>query len=230
MRNKRGDNMLKPCVVFDLDGTLADTSGDLLKAANACFNGLGLGNVLHAPTDSGIALRGGRAMLTAGFQRAGWQDMTEVDRQYPVLLQAYATDIASLTVFYPGALAAVAALREAGYAVSICTNKPEVLAVQLMEALGATDAFDALVGADTLPVSKPDPAPLWAAVDRAGGDRSRVCLIGDTVTDRHTAANANVPSVLVTFGPSGGDMAALAPAAMLENFADLPELVAQLIG
>ena len=51
--------MLKPCVVFDLDGTLADTSGDLLKAANSCFRGLGLGDLLQAPQDSGIALRGG---------------------------------------------------------------------------------------------------------------------------------------------------------------------------
>ncbi len=222
--------MLKPCVVFDLDGTLADTSGDLLKAANACFRGLGLGDLLHPPGDSGLALRGGRAMLTAGFQRVGWQDMTEVDRQYPVLLDAYAKDIASLTVFYPGALAAVAILRKAGYAVSICTNKPEALAVQLLEALGATDAFDALVGADTLSVRKPDPAPLWAAVDRAGGDRGRVCLIGDTITDRNTAANADVHSVLVTFGPSGADMAALGPAATLQDFADLPKLVTQLIG
>ena len=222
--------MLKPCVVFDLDGTLADTSGDLLKAANACFRGLGLDDLLHAPADSGIALRGGRAMLTAGFERAGWQDMAEVDRQYPVLLQAYATDIATLTVFYPGALAAVANLRQAGYVVSICTNKPEGLAVQLMAALGASEAFDALVGADTLPVRKPDPAPLWEAVDRAGGDRGRVCLIGDTLTDRTTAANADVPSVLVTFGPGGGDMAALDPAALLHDFADLPKLVAQLIG
>tara|TARA_B100000787_G_scaffold149674_1_gene121782 strand:+ start:2057 stop:2779 length:723 start_codon:yes stop_codon:yes gene_type:complete len=230
MRNKKGDNMLKPCVVFDLDGTLADTSGDLLKAANACFIGLGLGQILKAPTDSGIALQGGRAMLTAGFERAGWQDMSEVDRQYPVLLQAYAQDIASLTVFYPGALAAVAALSTAGFAVSICTNKPESLAIQLIKALGATEVFDALVGADTLPLRKPNPAPFWEAVDRAGGDRSRACLIGDTITDRCTASNAGVPSVLVTFGPGGADMASLAPAALLQDFADLPDLVAQLIG
>ena len=85
--------MLKPCVVFDLDGTLADTSGDLLKAANSCFRGLGLGDLLQAPQDSGIALRGGRAMLSAGFERAGWADMSEIDRQYPILLQAYGITI-----------------------------------------------------------------------------------------------------------------------------------------
>jgi phosphoglycolate phosphatase len=55
-------------------------------------------------------------------------------------------------------------------------------------------------------------------------------LIGDTVTDRSTAANADIPSVLVTFGPGGGDMEALAPAALLHHFDDLPDVVAQLIG
>ena len=222
--------MLKPCVVFDLDGTLADTSQDLLDAANVCFSDLGLGELLKHPDDSKIALQGGRAMLTAGFQRAAWRDLAEVDRQYPVLLEAYSNNIASNTKFYPGALAAVAAMRQAGYAVAICTNKPEGLAVELLSALRSTDTFDSLIGADTLPVRKPNPAPFWAAVDRAGGDRKRCCLIGDTVTDYTTAVNAGVPSILVTFGPAGEDMTLLGPDALLENFEDLPSLVSTLIG
>ena len=116
--------MLKPCVVFDLDGTLADTSGDLLKAANACFRGLGLDDLLHAPADSGIALRGGRAMLTAGSERAGWQDMDEWDRQYPDLLQAYSTDIAPLTAFYPGAWSLVPHLQPVGHVVLLVAHNP----------------------------------------------------------------------------------------------------------
>lgn len=221
--------MLKPCVVFDLDGTLADTSGDLLNAANHCFRALNLGDLLFTPEDSGVALRGGRAMLTAGFKKVGWQDMGEVDRQYQNLLDAYARDICSHTVFYPGALDAVRALKTRGYAVSICTNKPEGLAISLMEKLGALSLFDCLIGADTLPVRKPDAAPFWAAVDQAGGDRARCCLIGDTDTDRKTATAAGVPSVLVTFGPGGGDMAALQPEALLHDFADLPNLMDQML-
>jgi phosphoglycolate phosphatase len=222
--------MLKPCVVFDLDGTLADTSSDLLKAANRCFLNLGLGELLNYPADSKIALQGGRAMLTVGFQSVAWTDLTEVNRQYPFLLEAYAADICSETKFYPGALAAVACLRQAGYAVAICTNKPEKLAVQLLSRLGARHNFDALIGADTLPTRKPDPASFWAAVDRAGGDRQRCCLIGDTATDHNTAMNAKVPSILVTFGPAGKDMASLRPDAVLESFKDLPSLVSNLIG
>lgn len=221
--------MLKPCVVFDLDGTLADTSGDLLDAANACFRGLGLGDILTVAQDAGTALRGGRAMLTAGFERVGWEDMAEIDRQYPVLLAAYATSIDKYTTFYPHALDTVRALSAKGYAVSICTNKPEALARQLLTQMDVLHLFDALIGADTLPTRKPDAAPFWAAVDQAGGDRARCCLIGDTITDRNTSKAAGVPSVLVTFGPAGGDMAALAPEALLQDYRDLPAMMDQML-
>ncbi len=217
--------MTKPCVVFDLDGTLADTSGDLLAAANHCFRALGLGDVLEHGRDSGTALRGGKAMLTAGFERVGWSDMSEVDRQYPVLLKAYEADIDRETVLYPGALDAVRELKSRGYAVAICTNKPEALARLLFTRLGVLDDFDALIGADTLPTRKPDVAPFWASVDQAGGDRTRCALIGDTITDHTTARNAGVPSILVTFGPAAGDNAAMNPDAVLAHFDDLPDLM-----
>ena len=87
-----------------------------------------------------------------------------------------------------------------------------------------------MVGADTLVVRKPDPEPLFEAARRAGGAPDMCCLVGDTVTDRATAKAANVPSILVTFGPAGGDMAALEPEGLLNDFDALPGLVAKLIG
>lgn len=217
-------------VVFDLDGTLADTSGDLLAAANACFREMGEGDVLSVETDAGTALRGGKAMLTLGLTRIGRMDQATVEKFYPVLLEAYGAAIDTHTVMYPGAMEAVGVLSDMGYGVGICTNKPERLAEQLMASLGVRDAFGALIGADTLPVRKPDPLPLAETARRLGGDPAQTVLIGDSVTDRETARNAGVPSVLVTFGPSGEDMAALEPEALLQDYADLPALVQALIG
>ncbi|MBP1805575.1 HAD-IA family hydrolase [Rubellimicrobium aerolatum] len=213
-------------VIFDLDGTLADTSGDLLAAANACFRDLGLGEILHAG-DAGVALRGGRAMLTLGFERAGAGHGTEeVDRQYPRLLTHYEAAICDQTLLYPGAAEAVLALRATGYRTGICTNKPERLARLLLARLDVTDLFDSLIGADTLPVRKPDPRPLAEAVHRAGGHPARACLVGDTDTDHLTARAAGVPSILVTFGPLGeAAAAALGPEVLLHSFADLPDAV-----
>jgi len=217
-------------VIFDLDGTLADTSGDLLAAANSCFRDMGLGDVLVPGADAGIALRGGKAMLRRGLERVGQYDVAVVERYYPALLEAYGAAIDLHTYLYPGAMEAVEALKTQGYGVGICTNKPEALAEVLLTRMGIRDAFAALVGADTLAVRKPDPEPLREAARRVGGDPARCVLIGDSDTDRNTARAAGVPSVLVTFGPSGADMAALKPEALLDRFEDLPGVVARLIG
>lgn len=216
-------------IIFDLDGTLADTSGDLVAAANHCFRDMGAGDLLDA-SDAGTALRGGRAMLMLGLERMGRPaDEDVLDRYYPILLDAYEAEIDTHTVFYPGALDAVAALASADYKVAVCTNKPEYLARQLMRKMGALDLFGALIGADTLPMRKPDPEPLREAARRAGGDPARALMVGDTVTDHDTARAAGVPSVLVTFGPNGADMPALVPDALLDDYADLPDIAGRLL-
>lgn len=218
-------------VVFDLDGTLADTSGDLIAAANMCFREMGAGDLLDASRDAGTALRGGRAMLRLGMERLDRVgDEETIDAYYPKLLAAYARDIDRHTVLYDGAMAAVARLKSAGYRVAICTNKPEGLADTLLTRLGVRDAFDAMLGADTLAVRKPDPEHLFETARRAGGDPALCILIGDSDTDRNTAQAAGVPCVLVTFGPAGGDMSALEPEALLDHFDDLDRIVADLIG
>lgn len=217
-------------VIFDLDGTLADTSGDLLAAANHCFRQMGLGDVLDPGRDAAIALRGARMMLTRGLERHDCFDPATVDAYYPILLEAYRDAIDTHTYLYPGAMETVEELAARGYGVGICTNKPEALAELLLQRLGVRDAFASMVGADTLAVRKPDPEPLREAARRAGGDPARTVLIGDSDTDRNTARAAGVPSVLVTFGPAGDDMAALEPEALLHAYADLPDIVATLIG
>lgn len=215
------------CVVFDLDGTLADTSGDLLAAANACFRAMGAGDML-GPEDALVALNGGRAMLRLGMSRLGAVDEAEVDRWYPRLLEAYAGAICVHTRAYPGVPAALERLRRDGHALAICTNKPEGLAETLMREMGLRDLFAALVGADTLPVRKPDPAPYRLAVDRAGG-AARSMILGDTETDHRTGRAAGVPVALVTFGHEGEAVARLSPDALLRHFDDLPDLVARLL-
>jgi phosphoglycolate phosphatase len=218
-------------VVFDLDGTLADTSGDLIAAANACFRDMGAGDLLDPAKDAGTALRGGRAMLRLGMERMGrTADDPLIDEYYEALLYHYARDIDTHTRLYDGAMDAVVALKERGYIVAICTNKPEALARELLTRLGILDTFAAMLGADSLPVRKPDPEHLLETVRRAGGDPAQCVLVGDSDTDRNTSKAAGVPSILVTFGPSGADMTALTPEALLERYSDLPDLVETLLG
>jgi phosphoglycolate phosphatase len=218
-------------VIFDLDGTLADTSGDLIASANACFEGLGMEVRLDPKADQLTAFGGGKAMLRLGFSRSDrpWTE-EDIAAQYPVLLRAYAEAIDHHTTLYPGAVDAVEALRRAGFATAICTNKPEALAQTLCRNLGIRDLFGALIGADTLPQRKPDPAPYHACLAAIGGDLGRSMLIGDTVTDRDTARAVGVPIVLVGFGPEGQGVTRLEPDALLHHYEDLPEMALRMLG
>lgn len=218
-------------VVFDLDGTLADTSGDLLAAANAVFREWGHGDVLnHAtPSDRSTAMKGGKAMLRLGLDRLhGSVDEARVEEGYQPLLNAYRASISAQTYMFPGAVAAVERLLAAGHRTAVCTNKPEALAQSLLSNLGVRDLFGSLIGADTLPVRKPDPAPLRRAVELAGGVMDGAVLIGDTVTDRTCAQNAGVPCLMVTFGPDGRQVADLNPEGMFDHYDDLEASLTQI--
>lgn len=220
-------------VVFDLDGTLADTSGDLIAAANACFRARGLGDLLHPSDDALIAFHGGRAMLRAGYGRIAADTLLPPgaeDEDYPRLLGFYGDSIAHHTRLYPGTESALDRLAADGHRLAVCTNKPEALAQVLLQQLGIRDRFAAMIGADTLPVRKPDPRPYQAAVQGAGGDVARSFLVGDTETDRKTAAAAGVRVALVAFGPEGEALTRLAPEAMLAHFDDLPALARDWLG
>ena len=117
-----------------------------------------------------------------------------------------------------------------GHILTVCTNKPEGLADKLLRALGIREAFSGLVGADTLPVRKPDPSPYREAVARAGGTVAASFLLGDTVTDVKTAKAAGVRVALVSFGPEGPGIARLSPDAMLDHFDALPTLARNWLG
>ena len=222
-------------VIFDLDGTLADTSGDLLAAANACFQALGHGPVLDPQADRKTAFAGGRAMLTLGFQRLaqvldGVDVPALVEQEFPRFITFYTDAIDRHSRMYPGAVAAIEALIADGYRVGICTNKPEEQSEKLLRALGVRELFASLVCADTLATRKPDAAPFLEAVARTGGDPGRAMLVGDTITDRDCARAAGVPCLLVTFGPDPEAVVAMQPEGLLAGFGDLAREVRALIG
>lgn len=216
--------------VFDLDGTLADTSADLIAAANAALAGAGHAPLLDPAKDQATAFAGGRAMLRAGLGRSGgaW-DEALVDALFPRLLTAYEAKLAVETRLFDGAAAALDRLAGDGWRLAVCTNKPERLAALLLEALGIAGRFGALIGADTLAWRKPDPRPLLETIARVGGDPSRAVLVGDTVTDRDAARAAAIPCVLVGFGPGGAGVERLVPEAMIGHFDELPPVLERLV-
>lgn len=216
-------------VIFDLDGTLVDTAADLVGAMNrlAAEEGLAALDPQRHRTTAGA---GGKALIRRAMAEAGLPpDPARVDALWPRYLSHYATGIADESRPYPGALACLDRLAAAGWVVGLCTNKPEGLARQLLDRLGMTDRFAAILGADSLPVRKPDPRHLTETVARAGGRLGASVLVGDTVTDRETARAAGVPCILTRFGYAAQPLAVLAPEAVIDHLAEVEAVAARLL-
>ena len=108
--------------------------------------------------------------------------------------------------------------------------KPEALAETLLRKLNIRDYFKAMLGADTLNVRKPHPRHLLETIKQIDGDPETSVLVGDTETDRRAAQNANVMSVIVTFGPEGVGIKRLKADGYLDHYDDLENVLAHLSG
>jgi phosphoglycolate phosphatase len=142
-----------------------------------------------------------------------------VEEALPIFLQYYEVHIADRSRPYEGATDALDLLRARGANLALCTNKPEQLARKLLAAFGWSERFAGVVGGDTLPARKPDPALLREAIRQAGGGSA--VLVGDSITDIQTAAAAGLPCVAVTFGFRDRQATELGATALIDHFDQL---------
>lgn len=218
-------------IIFDLDGTLADTSADLIAAANIILYRTGCGEPLDTKDDKLLAYKGGRALLEAGFRKVGKQidDQWFIREGYPLFLEAYAANLSVHTCLFPEVARTLDELITHGWQLGICTNKPERLAKLLLADLNVIDRFRSLIGADTLPNRKPHPEPLLHAISEAGSYPHRSLLVGDTDTDVNTARAANVPVIAVALDIEQERVSRTLDAdALLFNYTELREMAERL--
>lgn len=219
---------MSPIIVFDLDGTLVDSAPDLIGALNVILAREGLAPV---PLEIGRKYvgKGGRTMLRRGLSAQN-REVTDarLDEMFASFLAYYNEHLSDETRFYPGAEAALDRLAAEGFVVAICTNKYEHSSVKLIEELGATGRFAAIVGQDTFPVSKPNGAVLLRTIEKAGGDPAAAIMVGDTETDILTARDAKLPVIAVDFGYAPEPIATLGPDKVISHFDALDAAVAAL--
>ncbi len=202
-------------VAFDLDGTLADTAPDLCAALNHSLRMLGRATVPEETVRHMVG-HGARALLEKGLAATGGMTPALVEQGFPIFLDHYAAHIADRTRPFDGLERALDELTGMGVKLAVCTNKAEGLSRRLIAALGWEGRFASLVGGDTLPVRKPDPAPLFAAIARAGGGRA--AFVGDSITDTDTGRAAGIPTVAVTFGFSDRAPEELGATALIDHY------------
>jgi len=205
-------------VVFDLDGTLADTAPDLTAALNHALAQLGR-PAIPAEDVRHMVGHGARALLGKGLAATGSVSDELIEQGFPTFIEYYQAHIADHTRPFEGAEAALAALDARGVRLAICTNKLECLTHDLIAALGWETRFDAIVGGDTLPQRKPDPAPVFEAIARAGDGRA--AFVGDSISDTDAARAAGIPCVALTFGFSDRPADQLGASALIDHYDQL---------
>lgn len=210
--------MVKPTIVFDLDGTLIDTAPDILGTLDDILTREQIPLLPRNDALASIAL-GSRAMLEQALKRAGHPIAPErIERLFRDFLDHYATRLAVESRPFPGAVAALNALRENGYRLAICTNKMERHSLALIEGLQLSHFFDAICGRDTFAFCKPDGRHITATIERAGGNPADGIMVGDTVTDFDAARDAGFASIGVRFGYSATPIDQYQPDQIIEHF------------
>ena len=217
-------------IAFDLDGTLVDTAPDLVGTLNVLLREEGLAPL---PMDEARPFigHGARRLIERGFLAAQAPlDGEKLAGLFNRFIAHYFAHIADHSRPFPGAVAALTALKAAGARLAICTNKPTDLSIALLDALNIGDMFAAVVGPDAAPAPKPDPRHLEAAVRAAGGVIDRAIMVGDAATDAGAARAAGAPLILVSFGYTDTPAKDLDPDILIDHFDQLPEACLRLLG
>lgn len=209
-------------LVFDLDGTLVDTAPDLAAATNHILERFDLPavdekEIRHFVGHGALAMI--RGALAAHGRAVNEDAMADL---FEGFLAYYGANIAVKSRPYPGIIAQLDALSAQGAHLAVCTNKIELHARMLLDALDMSRHFEALTGRDTLGACKPDPRHLTGTIDLARGQIGRAVMIGDSETDIATAKAASVPVVAVDFGYSVEPVTTFAPDIVISHFDELP--------
>jgi phosphoglycolate phosphatase len=209
-------------VVFDLDGTLVDSRADLAGAVNHVLRTLDLPEQ-EPTTVYGYVGDGARVLVERAL---GPEHRPLVARGLETFMTYYAAHLLDTTRAYPGIAEVLAALAERGVALSVLTNKPVAMSRAILDGLGLASRFVEIVGGDSLPVRKPDPAGLEHLRARTATPRHRMLLVGDSGIDVRTARAGGVAFCGVAWGLAPDTLAAAGPERVIAHPAELVAVVA----
>ncbi|MDA0213846.1 MAG: HAD hydrolase-like protein [Planctomycetota bacterium] len=193
-------------ILFDLDGTLVDSVGDIADAANEMLARLGL------PTCPDVDIRhyvgnGVRLLVDRAIMRdiAGGAPNEQINVAIEIFREVYSRGCVARTTLMPHARETLQSLAAEGVILSVVTNKPENPTRQILDHFKLSELISSIIGGDTLAVRKPDPAVVRESFLRAGLDQSaNAWLVGDSHTDVMTAKSAGIQSIVVRGGYNHG--------------------------
>jgi phosphoglycolate phosphatase len=195
-------------VIFDMDGTLVDSCAICVELLTEMRRERGHDDSIDPIGARTYMSQGGARMVTALLGEA----CEDADRDLIEFRDRYARTVTPRTALYPGVNEGLTALREAGFTLSICSNKPQNLCEQVLRDTGLDDLFDVIVGGRPGLRSKPAPDMLDATLAELDAKAGQCAYVGDSELDHEVANKARMPFLFMTYGyadrdwlPGGGD-------------------------
>ena len=211
-------------ILFDLDGTLLQTTADLAGALNHMRQTFDLPPL---PEEKVAKLLGNgiRQLIAQSFHENDDLEVTDelLDRAVKINLDYYNDHIADLTTPYPGVIETLTEFKNRQIKMAVVTNKHAYAARKILELTGMIGFFDVVMGdGENIPL-KPQADLLFEALKRMGGNAAEALMVGDNWTDLESAANGSIASVFVTYGYGTAKQAKADH--IIDNFADLKALI-----
>jgi phosphoglycolate phosphatase len=204
-------------LLFDLDGTLVDSTADLADAGNWLRAQQGLGPLSVAQVGSYVG-DGAESMVRRLLERPEG----DVDDQVEAYKRHYNEHCLDKTRLYPGVSSTLQQLRARGYGMAVVTNKPERISKKMLEGLGVGACFGAVIGGNTCLNKKPHPEPLLRACADIGIAPKACAMVGDSRVDIEAGHNAGMPSLALLGGIDAEDLLrAAGPGHVLTLFTEL---------
>ena len=209
-------------IVFDLDGTLADSKVDLAQAVNATRGDAGLAALPDELVFSYVG-NGAPALIRKALGEGFSEE--QLEKSLAFFLAYYREHMLDHTRLYPGAAEALERMRAAGLKLAVLTNKPVRFSRDLIRGLGVAEHFAVVYGGNSFETKKPDPEGLERIMAEAGARPESTLVVGDSAVDVRTARNAGARACGVTYGFQPETLDGEPPDFTVDSLGELAEMV-----
>ena len=216
-------------IVFDLDGTLIDSLPDVLASLNLLL-ATGKRRPLRVQELRNLVGRGVYPMIEGAYSMTGKAipSPSELENAVHCYINNYKANPVEHTVIFPNVIDTLGNLKEDGFCMGICTNKPYEMTLLVLEGLRLDVFFEGVTGGDNLPFSKPDPRHIMTTLELMKSEAYRAVMVGDSWVDVKAGRNAGLPVIAVNYGYNERPMESLKADRVIDDFALLPQIITEL--
>lgn len=213
-------------LIFDVDGTLVDSMPDFSEMIQIFLSKLGLSSASEQEIKNSIG-KGARNTMTRVLSLQGYEisSLAHEEELFSDFMEIYNSKPLDKSRLWPNVLSTLSCLKETGYKMSVCTNKPHIPAVSVAKNLDIMHYFSQFTDADSTPYMKPDERIVSFTASEMNVPLQDCVFIGDSAVDVAAAKNAHIPVILVSYGYEPSNIYSLHADEIIDDFSELPSVL-----